>query len=129
MRASSTSLPQLPQIVPESRAVTSSVKPKRLADFAQRAFRAVMDDGGDNPGAVAAIALIDILHHLLAPLMFEIDVDVGRLGAFFGQEAGKEQIVADRIDRGDAEQIADQRIGRTAASLAQYRRVLRAGDI
>ena len=79
-----------------------------------------MDDGRGDPGAVAAIALIDILHHLLAPLMFEIDVDVGRLVALFRHEAGKEQVVPLRIDRGDAQQEADHRIGRRAAPLAQY---------
>ena len=30
---------------------------------------------------------VDVLDHFLAPLMFEIDVDVGRFAAFLGQEA------------------------------------------
>ena len=31
--------------------------------------------------AVAAIGLVDVLDHLLAPLVLEVDVDVGRLVA------------------------------------------------
>jgi hypothetical protein len=52
-----------------------------------------MDHGRGDAGAVAAVALIDILDHLLAPLMLEIDIDVGRLVAFFRKEAREEQIV------------------------------------
>ncbi len=83
-------------------------KAQRLAHLAQRRFGPVMDDRGDDACAVAAIAFIDILHHLLAPLMLEIDVDIGRLGAFFRQEAREKQVVGDRIDRGHPQQIADQ---------------------
>jgi hypothetical protein len=36
-----------------------------------------MDDGGGNTGTVAAVFCVDVLDHLLAPLMLEIDVDVG----------------------------------------------------
>ena len=49
-----------------------------LADFADRRAAAIGDDGGGDAGAVAAVAVVDILDHLLAPLMLEIDVDVGR---------------------------------------------------
>jgi hypothetical protein len=50
-----------------------------------------MDDGGGNPGAVAAIAGIDICS-LFAPFMFQIDVNIGRFVARLGQETGKEQL-------------------------------------
>ena len=52
-----------------------------------------MDDGGDDACAVPAIAAVDILHHLLAPLMLEIDVDVGRFPALRRHEAREEQFV------------------------------------
>ena len=61
----------------------------RLADVANGAFRPVMDDRGGDARPVAAVALVDILDDLLAPLMLEIDVDVRRLLAFGGDEAGK----------------------------------------
>ena len=78
-----------------------------------------MDDGGDDRGAVAAIAAVDILHHLLAPRMLEIDVDVGRLQPLLGDEALEQQIDLGRIDRGDAEHVADGRIRRRSPALAQ----------
>ena len=40
-----------------------------------------MNDGRADRGAIAAVALVDILDHFLAPLVLEIDVDVGRLAA------------------------------------------------
>src|SRR3546814_7882890 len=84
---------------------------ERLADLANRAARTVVDDGRGDPRAVATIAVIDMLDHLLAPLMLEIDVDVGRLVALGRHEAREEQFVLHRVDRGDAEQEADDRIG------------------
>ena len=78
-----------------------------------------MDDGGDDRGAVAAVAAVDILHHLLAPRMFEIDVDVGRLQPLLGDEALEQQIDLGRIDRGDAEHVADGGVRRRAPALAQ----------
>ena len=60
-----------------------------LSHFAHRAARAVMDDRSGNRGPVAAIAPIDILHHLLTPLMFEINVDIGRFFSVGRNEARK----------------------------------------
>ncbi len=71
-----------------------------------------------------------MLDHFLAPLMLEIDVDVGRLLALLGNEALEQQIAGRRVDRGDAEAIADGAVGRRPPSLAQDRRVeaAREGD-
>ncbi len=44
-------------------------------------------------GAVAAVARVDILDHLLAPLVLEIDVDVGRLAPRRGDEALEQKVV------------------------------------
>ena len=46
---------------------------------------------------------VDVLDHFLAPLMLEIDVDVGRLLALLGDEALEQQVAGRRVDRGDAE--------------------------
>ncbi len=94
---------------------------ERLADLTDRAARAIVDDGGGDGGAVTTVALVDVLDHFLAPLVLEIDVDVGRLVAVLGQEAREQQLLLDRIDRRDAEQVADQRIGRAGRALAQDR--------
>ena len=77
-----------------------------------------MTVGGD-AGVLAAVLLVDVLHHLLAPLVLEIDVDVGRLVALARDEALEEQVDALRIDLGDAEAVADGGVGRRAAALAE----------
>ena len=63
-----------------------------LADLAHRRARAVGDDGGGDAGALAAVFPVDVLHHLLAPLVLEIDVDVGRLVALGRDEALEEEV-------------------------------------
>ena len=68
----------------------------------------------------AAVAVVDVLNDLLAVLMREIDVDVGNFLALFGHEAFEEQIHADRIDRGDAERVADRGVRRRTAALAEH---------
>ena len=69
----------LPHTVEASAARDVFAQPHHLADFADRRARAVVDHGRGDPGAVAAIFLVDVLDHFLAPLVLEIDVDVGRL--------------------------------------------------
>ena len=73
-----------------------------------------------------AIGGVDPLDHLLAPLMLEIDIDVGRLASLLRNEALEQEVVAFRIDGGDAEHVADGRIGGRAAALAKD--VLAAGE-
>ena len=66
-----------------------------------------MDYGCGDPGTVAAVLFVDVLDHFLAPLMLEIDVDVGRLASLLGNEALEQQVVQRRIDRSDAQAVAD----------------------
>ena len=94
-------------------------KTEDLADLAERRARAVGDDGRGKAGAVAAVFLVDVLHHLLAPFVLEIDVDVGRLVAFGRDEALEKKIGDVGIDLGDAEAKADGGIGGRAATLAE----------
>ena len=96
-------------------------KPQRLAHVTDGAARAVMDHRGADRRPVPAVATVDVLHHLLAPLVLEVDVDVRRLVSFPRHEPGEEQIVIGlhRIDRGDAQAEADHRIGRRPAPLAK----------
>ena len=100
-----------------------------LADLAHGAAAAIGDDGGGEAGAVPAVALVDVLDDLLAALMLEIDVDVGRLLAFLGDEALEEKVDGVGIDVGDAEAVADRGIGSRAAALAEDRLVAGAGEI
>jgi hypothetical protein len=50
-----------------------------LADLADGAAGTVTDDSGADGGPLAAITVIEVLDHLLAPLMLAVDVDVRRL--------------------------------------------------
>src|SRR5205814_3055823 len=92
---------------------------KRLADFANRAAAAITDDRGGEIGVITAVALVDVLNHLLAPFVFEIDIDVGRFLALFGDEALEQQIDLRGVYLGDAEAITDDGIGGRSAPLAQ----------
>ena len=67
----------------------------------------------------AAVLLVDVLDHLLAPLVLDVEVDVGRLGALAREEALEQQAQADRVDGGDAQAVADGGVGGRAAALAE----------
>ena len=92
-----------------------------LGDLAQRRFGAVADHGGGEGGVVAPVGAIDPLDHLLAPLVLEIDVDVGRLLALGRDEALEQQVQPRRVDGGDVQRVADGRVGGAAAPLAEDR--------
>jgi hypothetical protein len=94
-------------------------QPESLADFADGTAAAIADDGADDGGAVAAIPVIDVLDHLLAALVLEIHIDVGRLVAAGGDEAFEQQIMLGGIDGGDAEDVTNGGIGRRAPALAE----------
>ena len=98
-----------------------------LAHLAKGGTGAIGDDGGGDGGIVAAVMIENILDHLLAPLMLEIDVDIGRLAPVGRDEALEEKAGSLRGDFGDADDIADERIGRRAAPLAQN--AARAGEL
>ena len=94
-------------------------EPQRLAHIANRAAAPIGDDGRGQRRAVAAVFVVDILNDLLAPLVLEIDVDVGRLVALLRDEALEERLDARRVDLGDAEREAHRRVRRRAAPLTQ----------
>ena len=68
---------------------------------------------------VAAIGVEHPLHDGLAPLVLEIDIDIRRLAALLGDETLEQQVVALRVDGGDAQHVADGAIGGGAPALAQ----------
>ena len=78
-----------------------------------------MDHRRADGRALPPVAIVEVLDHLLTALMLEIDVNIGRFVAAFGNEAGEEQPDLGRVHRGDAEAVADHGIGRRAAALAQ----------
>ena len=78
-----------------------------------------MDHRGGNARTITAIALIDVLDDLLAPLVLEIHVDIGRLAAFRGNEPLEQQIDLRRIDGRDVQAVAHGGIGRRTTPLAE----------
>ena len=94
-------------------------KAERASHVAHRAATAVGDDVGDLRGVVAAVAVVDVLDRLLAQVRFDVDVDVGRPVALGRQEPFEQQLVGHRVDGGDAQCVADRRVGRRSPALAQ----------
>ena len=92
---------------------------QRLAHVPQRRPGPVADHLAHHAGAVPPVPLVDVLHHLLAPLVLEVHVDVGRLPALRGDEALEQQPHPHRIDRGDAQHVADGRVGGAPPPLAE----------
>ena len=91
---------------------------ERLADFARGAAAAIGDDVRRHRRAVFAVFLVDVLDDALAAIAArQIEIDVRPLAALLRQEPLEQQIHADRIDRGDAEAVADGAVGRRAAPL------------
>jgi len=90
-----------------------------LADLADGALGPVGDHGRRHAGPVAAVFLVDVLDHLLAPAVFEINVDIGRFAALGTDEPFEQEVDAARVDGGNAEAEAHRRVGRRAASLAE----------
>ena len=88
------------------------------AHLADGAAGTVANHGGADRRPLAPIAFVEVLDHLLAPLMFEVDVDVRWLATAFGDEALEQQVVLRGIDGGDLEHVADGGIGRRTAALA-----------
>ena len=91
---------------------------ERLADVAHGRARPVRDDVGHLRRVAAAVALVHVLDDLLAPLRLDVHVDVRRPVTRRREEALEEQPEVDRVDVGDAERVADGRVGRRAAPLA-----------
>ena len=102
------------------------VDAERAPAVAQRALGAVADHHRRQRRALAPILAVDVLDDFLAALVLEVDVDVGRLVALLRDEALEQQAGARRIDLGDAQAVADRRVGGRTAALAQD--VLRPGE-
>src|SRR6185503_10866865 len=77
------------------------------------------DEVGDHRGVAATVLAVNVLDHFFAALVLDVEVDVGRLGALAAEEALEEQIHPDRIDRGDAEAVADGAVRGAAATLTE----------
>ena len=99
---------------------------QHAADVAQHAARLQGAEGDDLGDALLAIAMLDVLDHLFAPVLAEVDVEVRHRDAVGIEEALEQQAEAQRVDVGDGQRIGDQR-ARARATARPDRDVLRLG--
>ena len=92
-------------------------KGQRLGDLPHRRTGAIGDHVADHAHVILAIAFIDVLDDLLPPVCSKVDVDIGHGARTLAQKPLKEQVVAQRIDRGDVQEVGHQRVGCRSPSL------------
>ena len=88
---------------------------QHAADVAQHGARLQLAEGDDVGDALGAIALAHIGDHLVAPVLAEIDVEVGHRHALGIEEALEQEPEADGIEVGDGERVGDERARAGAA--------------
>jgi hypothetical protein len=90
---------------------------QRLAHFADGAADAVGRERCGQADRLVADVLVDSQHQLLSDLEREVEIDVWNGGQLFIEEAAKEEVVRDRVDVGEADQVTDDRSdGRTTTT-------------
>src|SRR3990172_9485808 len=92
---------------------------QRVPHLAHGRPRPVGDDVADHARVGLAIALVDVLDHLLAARRGEVDVHVRVGRPPLVDEALEEEAVADGVDAGDAEHVGEDRVARAAAPLGR----------
>ena len=100
---------------------------QRPGDVADGVLRPVLDHVADLRGPLASVPVEHPLDDLLAPVRVEVHVDVRLLVAQRRQEPFERQVEGDRVDGGDVQQVADRRVGRRPAALAQDAATARLG--
>ncbi len=79
-----------------------------LADFANGTFGSIGRYGRGHARTIATVLFVQILQHLFAPLMLEVDVDVGSLVSFAADKTLEQQIRLAGVNVGDAKAITDR---------------------
>src|SRR5437764_214505 len=93
-------------------------KIQRFTDFARRAASAISNHVRRHGRAVLAITAVNFLDHAFTPVAAgQIEIDIGPALSAFAEETLEDKIIADRIDRGDAEAITNRAVRRAAAAL------------
>ena len=93
-------------------------KIERFADLARRAAAAIRDHVRGHGGAMFAVAPINFLDHRFAPVATrKIEIDIGPAFPALVQKTFEDEMIADRIDRGDPETITNRAVRRAAAAL------------
>ena len=99
---------------------------QHAADIAQHGAGLQRSEGDDLGDLVAAVLLLHIADHLFAPLLAEVDVEIGHRHAFGVQKALEQQREAHRVDVGNQQRPGNQRSG-TRSPARPDRNVLRLG--
>ena len=88
---------------------------ERAPDVAHHRLGRHGAEGDDLADPVLAVAAGDVFDHAVAPLHAEVDVEVRQRHAFGIEEAFEQQLVADRVELGDAETPGHERTGARTA--------------
>ena len=89
---------------------------QHAADIAQHAARLQGAEGDDLRDAVAAITLLHVTDHLVAPVLTEVDVEVRHRNALGIEKALEQKAETDRVQIGDSKRIGDERTGAGTAA-------------
>src|SRR4051794_22617340 len=93
-------------------------KVERFSDLTGGTSPAISNDVSGHGGTVPAVTAINFLDYAFPPIAAgQIEINVRPAFAAFAQEAFKDEVITDRIDRGNAETITDRAVGGAAASL------------
>ena len=85
------------------------------ADVAQDAARQERAEGDDLRDAVGAIALAHVGDHFVAPVLAEVDVEIGHRHSFGIEEPLEQEAKPQRVEIGDGERPGDERARARAA--------------
>jgi hypothetical protein len=101
---------------------------QHAAHVAQHPARLQRSEGDDLRHLLAAVALLHIADHLVAPLLAEVDIEIRHRDAFGIEKALEQKAEADRIEVRDRERIGHER-ARTGAAARSHRNALRLSPI
>ena len=89
---------------------------QHTADVAQNAARLQGAEGDDLRHLVAAVTLLHVADHLVAPVLAEVDVEVRHRHALGIEESLEQQVKAKRIEVGDGQRVGHERARPRAAA-------------
>ena len=97
-------------------------------DVAHHRLRRHGAEGGDLRHRLGAVLVLHVLDHAVAAVLAEVDVEVGHGYPLRVEEALEQEVVAQRVEIGDAERIGDQR-ARARAAPRPHRHRVRLGPV
>ena len=103
---------------------------ERAADIADGSLRAHGAEGDDLRDAVIAVLLRDVADHLVAAVVGDVEVDIGRLLAVDVEKPLEHEARGERVDEGHVERVEDD-AGRGGTSHAEHdaRALAEFGDV